>query len=83
MGGVNSGSWYRWDKQDTVEECRTLDVRHWRRDGVLTPGTSFNITWSRRGQTTAQIGARVEVGRVFLTYRYRRPSASEKILSAP
>jgi hypothetical protein len=26
MGGVGSGSWYRFSNKTTVEECRSLDV---------------------------------------------------------
>jgi hypothetical protein len=29
MGGVGSRNWHRWDKKDTVEDCRSLDVRRW------------------------------------------------------
>jgi hypothetical protein len=29
MGGVGSGNWHRWDKKDTVEDCRSLDVQRW------------------------------------------------------
>lgn len=83
MGGVNSGNWYRWDKKDTVEECRALDVRRWQREGLLIPGASFNTTWSRRGQTIAQIGVRVETGRVFLSYRYQRNGGEWESMDYP
>jgi hypothetical protein len=29
MGGIGSGNWYRRGKKDTVEDCRSLDVRRW------------------------------------------------------
>jgi hypothetical protein len=27
MGGVGSGTWYRFGKKTTIEECRSLDVK--------------------------------------------------------
>jgi hypothetical protein len=39
MGGVGSGSWYRFNKKTTTGECQTIDVRHLHRNGLLRPGT--------------------------------------------
>jgi hypothetical protein len=72
MGGAGSGSWYRWHKRDTVEECRSLDIRRWQRDGLLTEGCYFSWTWTRNGEQIAAIGVRVEYGRVVMNYQYRR-----------
>lgn len=39
MGGQGSGSWYRWNKKTTVEDCRVLDLNHMRKCGsILTQG---------------------------------------------
>lgn len=83
MGGPNSGSWYRWKTKDTVEESRSLDVRRWQRDGLLTPGNAFSWQWSRRGQVVADIRVRVESGRVFLNYSYRRNGGEWESLDYP
>jgi hypothetical protein len=48
MGGVGSGSWYRFDKKTTVDECRSLDVRRLHRQGLLKPGRVFAWSWSRQ-----------------------------------
>ena len=42
MGGVGSGTWYRFNKKTTVEECRSLDVRRFHREGLLKSGTMFS-----------------------------------------
>jgi hypothetical protein len=72
MGGIGSGRWYRWDKKNTVEDCGSLDVRRWQRDGLLTPGRRFTLQWTRDGETVANIAVRVEAGCVFLSYRSQR-----------
>ncbi len=72
MGGYGSGGHWRHHSRETVEDCRFLDVRRWRRDGLLRPGNWFNWQWSRDGVAVANIDVRVEEGRVTLTYRFRR-----------
>ena len=76
VGGVGSGSWYRFTKKTTIEECRSLDVRRLHREGLLEPGYRFSWTWSRGGREVASIGALVEghdgPERVVLLFRHRR-----------
>ena len=74
MGGIGSGNWCRWSKRDTVEDCRSIDIRRWQREGLLMPGHWFGWQWTRDGETVASIGVCVEAGRVILNYRYRRDS---------
>jgi hypothetical protein len=38
MGGIGSGSWYRFNKKTTTDECHSIDVRHLHRNGLLRPG---------------------------------------------
>ncbi len=77
MGGVGSGSWYRFDKKTTTGETHSLDVRHLHREGLLKAGRSFSLRWSRAGRETGSIGG-IAVGtlgdppeRVVLSYRHR------------
>jgi hypothetical protein len=60
MGGVGSGSWHRFGKKTTVEECRSLDARRLHREGLLKPGSLFSWSWSRAGREVAFIGVLVE-----------------------
>lgn len=58
MGGLGSGSYYRFGSKDRAEDCLNLDVRSWRRDGWLESGTGFTTTW-RRYRRDSSIGVRV------------------------
>jgi hypothetical protein len=72
MGGPGSGNWYRSNSRSTVEGCRAIDVRRWKRDGLLTLGSSFATSWSRDGETIASIRVRVGQDDVTLIYRWRQ-----------
>jgi hypothetical protein len=56
LGGVGSGSWYRFDKKITANECHSVDVRYLHRNALLKPGHSFSLQWSRAGRQTGSIG---------------------------
>lgn len=74
MGGPGSGSWYRWDKRRTVEDCRRLDIRQIHRKGMLSkPGRFFTWAWwdSQTGERTASINVEVERDYLNLSFRYR------------
>jgi hypothetical protein len=75
MGGVGSGNWYRFDKNDTTDDCHSVDVRYLHREGLLKSGRWFSLRWSRAERETGSIGGVVEgtkqPERVILTYRHR------------
>jgi hypothetical protein len=81
VGGVGSGSWYKFDKKTTVEECRSLDIRKLYREGLLGPGHRFTSSWSRAGQEIASIGGLVlgssRPERVVLLFRHRNGPSAE------
>jgi hypothetical protein len=55
MGGLGSGTWYRWQsKKTTVEESLTLGMKdlRWR----LHVGTSGSLTWTRGNGHKSSIG---------------------------
>lgn len=81
MGGYGSGR-HR-DAKDSTEDYRSLDVRRWQRDGLLTPGRWFNWQWTCDGEAIANIDVRVETGRVVLSYRYRRHGSEWESLKYP
>lgn len=73
MGGPGSGSWYRWNKRDTTDEHRSLDIRAWHRKRLLRPGSTISTTWWRGERQTGAISAVVVSRRlVLLVYRVRR-----------
>jgi hypothetical protein len=83
MGGIGSGRrWYP-SAKDTVADFRSIDVRHWSRDGFLDPYQSFGWQWSHDGEVTASINVRTEPDRVILTYRHRSGGEDWKDESYP
>jgi hypothetical protein len=81
MGGVGSGSWYRFDKKITVEECRSLDVRRLHQKELLKPGQLLSWSWSRGGREVASIGCAVlgisHPERLVLRFRHRSSPGTE------
>lgn len=71
MGGIGSGRRWHYRAKDTTEDYRSIDVRRWKRDGLLSSGQSFNWQWSRHGEVVASIRVRSEPERVTLSYRHR------------
>ena len=71
MGGLGSGSWYRWDSKTTTESLHRIDIRWLKKQGYLRPGNVGSLSWSRRGEQTGFINYRMETDRMVLNYRYR------------
>ena len=62
-----------WDKKDTVEESRTVEMAFLRRHGYLEGGyRPGGITWSRWGKETDSIGMTVfiEGGEAYVRFQY-------------
>jgi hypothetical protein len=71
MGGVGSGSWYRF-KKTTTDECQSIDVRYLHRNDLLQPGRSFSLRWSQAGKQIGSIGGVThDDDRVTFFYRHR------------
>jgi hypothetical protein len=77
LGGVGSGNWYRFDKKTTTGECHSVDVRYLHRNGLLKPGHSFSLRWSRAGRQTGSIGGVAYRDQVTLLYRHGRGPSGE------
>lgn len=81
MGGTGSGSWYRFGRKTTTEECHSVDVRHLHRNGLLEPGGWFTLRWTRAKRETGSIRCAVtgseKPEQVILTYRHRSGSGRE------
>ena len=71
MGGSGSGRRWHFGAKDTIDSYRSIDVRWLKREGMLSPGASRRITWSRHGEIVASINVRAELDRVILNYRHR------------
>ena len=68
LGGYGSG---RHGYKQKAEDCRSLDVNRFRRDGCLVPGRAGSWVWSRDGEEVGRIGYRAEQGAIVLNYRVR------------
>jgi hypothetical protein len=77
VGGVGSGSWYRFNKKSTTDECQSIDVRYLHRNGLLKPDHYFSLLWSRAGRQTGSIGGVAHRDQVTLLYRHRRGQGGE------
>ena len=76
MGGLGSGSWYRWDSKTTTESQHRIDIRWLKRKGFLRPGNMGTLSWSRGGEKTGSIAFRIEDGHMILYYRHRPHSGN-------
>jgi hypothetical protein len=69
VGGLGSGSYYRFDSKERTENCLSIDVRNWQRDRWLETGHCFTTSWWRRYRKDSSVGVRVlgdpRVGRAY------------------
>ena len=84
MGGAGSGAYYRLGSKDRAEDHLSVDVRRWRRRGLLEPGASFTASWNRHlGESS--IGVRVlgapgePAAAVRLSYSWGSPGEKEDV----
>jgi len=71
MGGIGSGRHWHYGAKSTTKDMRSIDVRRWARDGLLTPGHGFRWQWSVDGECVGFIDVRAETSHVRLMYRSR------------
>jgi hypothetical protein len=71
MGGIGSGTWCRWSKQETTESCKRIDIRYMRRNGLLVPGSSNSLSWSCNGEPSGSIRYRYSGGCLLLDFKFR------------
>lgn len=80
MGGFGSGRKFG---ADCTEDCRSIDIRRWQREGYLTPGRYLDWQWLRNGEKVAAINVKVETGQLRLIYSYRRNGDEWESLDYP
>jgi hypothetical protein len=69
MGGIGSGRKPGYSDRKTVSQMRCIDIRTWKREGLLKPGVRNNVCqWLRDGKVTASIFFHMETDRVVLSY---------------
>ena len=70
MGGVGSGTWFRWSKRKTLEECQRIDVRYMYKRGLLKEGMAGSLSWTTRGEPSGSISYRSYDGSLALSYAF-------------
>lgn len=66
MGGLGSGG--RNKRKFSVEECKSLDIRRFKREGYLKPGLSFEWAWYRDIEKASSIGIGIKEDFMILSY---------------
>ena len=61
-----------YSSKNTTSYYHQLDIRYLRQHGMLTPGRSFSLNWSRMGEVVGSLGVQVEFDRIILNYRHQR-----------
>ncbi len=82
MGGMGSSRWGGYTKRTTVEECRWLDVRRLRREGIIARGRTCRTGWYWRddsGNTRASVDLAASGEAVELAYTLTTGEAPETI----
>lgn len=70
MGGVGSGTWCRWSKRKTLEECHRIDVRYMYKRGLLKEGMAGSLSWTTRGEPSGSISYRSYGSSLVLPYAF-------------
>ena len=78
VGGIGSGQYERGGVGFTAERFKSIDVRRWQRDGLLTPGQAFIWRWMYRDTAIGSID--VSVGARMVTLSYQYTGADERML---
>lgn len=78
MGGWGSGSYLRWGSRRKAESSLPLDIRDFKRKGLLVPGGFITASWSRGGNVYSSIQGRVFVDQLLLMYQYNKSENIEQ-----
>jgi hypothetical protein len=71
MGGYGSGNWNRKDSKETTEAQRRVDIRYLKNQGMLQPGTTGHLSYTRYGRQSGSINFRTRGDEIILDYLYR------------
>jgi hypothetical protein len=83
MGGLGSGRPGGWGAKSTTNAYLAIDVRHWKRERLLTPGLTFRLYWKRNDAPIGAMEVEVEAERVVLIYQHQRPGGEGKNVRLP
>jgi hypothetical protein len=84
VGGYNSGPYSFSGKTGKmrVSQCYAIDVRRWKRDGLLFAGISFSWSWTNKNGNKAEIGVNMpEDDKIKLSYIVTREGVKTPVES--
>jgi hypothetical protein len=71
-GGTGKRSHLPLGQQNALEECRFIDIRDWKRRGLIRDGSGFSWSWSQDGVKKASIQVSTASDFVRVAYSFRR-----------
>jgi hypothetical protein len=71
MGGMGSGSWYRYSSKLTAESQIRIEVNFLKKQGYLRPGTRGTLSWSRCDNPSGSIGFFTKNDEIQLSYKQK------------
>ncbi len=77
MGGTGSGPRWRPGSKATTEDYLSIDIRSWKRQGLIVPHRDFVCCWVRGAEPIASVGVRVQLDRVIVMYTYQQETGSQ------
>ncbi len=72
MGGIGSGRHWYYSAKDTTDSYHSIDVRCWKKEGLLTAYQTFDWQWSLDNKVVASIQVQTDLDKVVLSYRHKR-----------
>ena len=73
MGGIGSGSWYRYSRKETTESQKRIEIQFLKKQGYLRPGSCGTLSWNRNGEPNGIIGFKTLDSGIQLNYNIRQP----------
>lgn len=74
MGGYGSGRQFYSGAKAATSSYRSIDIRRWKRQKLLTPNSTFVSQWQYRGEIAASIYVDVALDLDYVTLRYQNIS---------
>jgi len=77
MGGYGSGRQFYYGAKATTSSYRSIDIRKWKRERLLTPNNSFIRQWQYQGEVAASIHVDVAPDLDYVILRYQNKKDGE------
>ena len=72
MGGIGTGSWYRYNSKETTESQKRIEIKFLKNQGYLRPGSCGTLSWSCNGEPNGSIRFTTLANGIQFNYRLLR-----------